>query len=305
MSWERAQLAAARRRPDCEVRLDRLGVTASGISEGLVLAIPGFRRERKHLVRPKHPREFRAYGRMTKFTSTSSVRQMTALTERRLPTIAECKVTMIARDETGLQPKDAFAVLELLPDVKLVMVELAFDFGSSSGVDGAYVRKHALFGKSRRNQISAHRCYDTWGTRRGAKFIRSYYKGEIGVHRVELQLNRRFLRRHGIKDVFDFHRLVEVLPVRHLLLAKLDEGRVRQQLKNAGHTVSECRRIMERVRESEGDLLAQFGVSRKRGGLRNVRRLLVPMEANELVGKALRRWARQWPKSPNRLRRSN
>ena len=75
-----------------------------------------------------------------------------------------------------MRPEDVLSVLELLPGAKLVLVELAFDFGFKSGVDGEYVRAHALFGKSRPNNVANLRGYDSWGTRRGSKFVRSYYK---------------------------------------------------------------------------------------------------------------------------------
>jgi len=176
VDWEQGQLASAKERPDCEVRLDRLTVTASGIEEDLILKLPGFRRTKKHFLRAKHPKHFLTYGRKTTFKSTTSIRQMIALAERRRRKLAECKVTLIARDETGLLPKDVLSVLRLLPDTKIVMIELAFDFGPQSGITGAYVRRHALFGKSHPNRVASIRGYDSWGTRKGAKFVRSYFK---------------------------------------------------------------------------------------------------------------------------------
>ena len=90
--------------------------------------------------------------------------------------MAEFKLTMFARDKTGLEPEDVKAVERLLLDVEVVSLELAFDFGFSSGVDGAYVRRHGLFGKSRLKTVAFLECYDAWGTRKGAKFVRSYLK---------------------------------------------------------------------------------------------------------------------------------
>jgi hypothetical protein len=240
---------------------------------------------------------------MSKFTSGGSIREMNVYTGRRMERMAHCKVTMIARDETGLLPKDMFSVLELLPGVRLVTVELAFDFGFESGVDGEFVRQHGLFGKSRRNQFASRRCYDTSGSRKGAKFVRSYFKKELGIHRVELQLTRKGLRQNEINDVFDFHRFVSALPSRHILFARLDKKLVRQGLRNQGHSPRERDRIMERVKDAKGDLYDQLAVLRKKGGLTNIRRLLVRMPANYLVVSALKEWVRQWPKKPTRLGR--
>jgi hypothetical protein len=217
-----------------------------------------------------------------------------------MPHIAPFKVTLIARDEVGLQRTDVLSILELLPDSRIVLVELAFDFGFRSGVDGAFVRRHALFGKSRPNQGGVYRCWDSWGSRRGAKYVRSYFKPKLGVHRVELELHRKFLRRNGIKDIFDFNRLVEIVPQRHILFAKLDKNIIVRHLKNAGHDRYEVRQILERVSEHD-DIYAQCAVLRKRGRLKNVRRALVPLHTNRLVRKAIKRWAAQWPKGPKRL----
>jgi hypothetical protein len=72
VDWEQARLAGAKRRPHCEVRLDRLVVTASGIAEDLILRLPGFHRTKKHFLRQKHPKHFLAYGLQILAISTSA-----------------------------------------------------------------------------------------------------------------------------------------------------------------------------------------------------------------------------------------
>jgi hypothetical protein len=301
MSWERTQLAEAKGKPQCEGRLDRLVMTASEMDETSILEIPGFRRGRNHFLRRKHPTDFLPYGRRTLYLTTGSISQVVVLSEPSIPHIAPRKVTLIARDEVGLQPTDVLSILELLPDAQFVLVELAFDFGSGSEVDGAFVRQHALFGKSRPNQVGVYHCWDSWGSRRGAKYVRSYFKPQLGVHRLELELHRKFLRRHGIKDIFDFNRLVEILPQRHILFAEINRSIVVRHLKNAGHDRYEVRQILERVSEHDDDLYAQCAVLRKRGRLKNVRRALVPLQTNRLIRKAIKKWAAQWPDEPRRL----
>lgn len=174
-TWERSQLAKAKNLPPCHCGLDRLAITGEGIPDEEILTIPGTHRTKKHLLRRKGEK-FLPYGRKTEFTTTGTIRQMVVLSDPQMPHIAKCKMTLIARDHNGLKPQDVLSVLELLPGAKLVLVELAFDFGFKSGVDGEYVRAHALFGKSRPNNVANLRCYDTWGTRKGSKFVRSYYK---------------------------------------------------------------------------------------------------------------------------------
>jgi len=303
VSWEKAQLAGAKRRPPCECRLDRLEVTASEMDESLVLAIPGFRQGRNHYLRRKNPKDFLPYGRRTEYMTNGSISQVVVLSEPSISHIAPCKVTLIARDEVGLEPKDVLSVLELLPGAKVVLVEIAFDFGYSAGVDGAWVRSHSLFGKARRNQVGIRRGWDAWGSRRGAKFVRSYYKKELKIHRLELQLNRKFLRCFGIKDIFDFRRLMSILPVNHLLFAEIDNAKLLHHLRMGGHWGSEFWQILERVADGSGDLLLQCAVLRKRGGLKNVRRVLIPLEENHLIVNALQKWAAQWPDKPRQLGR--
>ncbi len=190
LSWERAGLAKARNTPVCVVRLDRLEFTATGIAKKQILDIPGFRSGNNHFVRRKGPENFLPYRRVANFESDTSIRKMDVLYEPTAPWIAPFKVTLISHDKTGLQPGDALSILELLPGAKVIRIEVAFDFGYSAGVDGAWVRSHSLFSKARRNQVGIRRSWDAWGSRRGAKFVRSYYKKELKIHRLELQLNR-------------------------------------------------------------------------------------------------------------------
>lgn len=301
VSWERADLAKAQNIPVCVVRLDRLEFTATGIAKKQILDIPGFRSGDDHFVRRKAPENFLPYRRVANFESDTSIRKMDVLYKPTARWIAAFKVTLISQDKTGLQPVDVLSILELLPGAKVVRIEVAFDFGYSAGVDGAWIRSHSLFGKARRNQVGIRRGWDAWGSRRGAKFVRSYYKKELKIHRLELQLNRKFLRRFGINDIFDFRRLMSILPVNHILFAEINSAKMLHHLRTGGHWGSEFRQILERVADGSGDLLLQCSVLRKRGGLRNVRRVLIPLKENHLVAKALETWAAQWPVGPKRL----
>jgi hypothetical protein len=123
----------------------------------------------------------------------------------------------------------------------------------------------------------------------------------LNIHRVELQLNRKFLRRFDIKDIFDFGRLVSILPGNHILFADLDRTKMLKHLRSAGNWGRGLQQILERVEDREGDLLAECKVLRQRGAVRNTRRLLIPLTMNALVVKALKIWVAVWPKNPNRL----
>jgi len=269
VSWERAQLAKAKTAPKCVALLHRLEFTAPQIAEDQILGIKGFHRRGKRLIKRKRAASFLSHRRLTKFVTDGSIREMTVLSEPRYPHIAGCKMTMLARGKSRLQPTDVMAVLELIPQTKIVRMELAFDFGFGSGVDGAWVRAHALFGKSRRNWAASLRCWDSWGTRKGAKYVRSYFEKGMAAHRVELQLNPKFLRQHGIGEIFDFHRLLKVLPRAHIEFFDFDLKEACHQLRLRGKWGREFYRIVERVEENTGEIYKQCRVLRKRGGLKN------------------------------------
>jgi hypothetical protein len=194
----RPVIEAAPGQPVCEVRLDRLGIATSGFPVDAVLRLPGFERTEGHLLRRREPEDFLPYGRLTRFASTTSIHEMSVLTERQLHRLAGCKITMIADDQQGLQFDDVRTVLELLPDARVRLAELAWDFSPDSVVDGAFIRKHALFGKSRRRRVAEIRGYDSWGSRKGRKkFVRSYDKPEIRAQRLEIQVLAGLLEKTG------------------------------------------------------------------------------------------------------------
>jgi hypothetical protein len=301
VNWERAGLAKVPDTPACVVRLDGVEFIATGIAKKQILDIPGFRGGDDHFVKQKAPENFQPYRRVANFESDTSIWKMHVLYKPTAQWIAPFKVTLISQDKTGLLPVDVLSILELLPGAKLVRIDVAFDFGYRSGVDGAWVRSHSLFGKARRNQVGIRRGWDAWGSRKGTKFVRSYYKKELNIHRLELQLNRKFLRRFGIHDIFDFWRLISILPLNHILFAEIDTAGIQHHLRMRGFWGNQFWQILERVADASGDLLLQCAVLRKRGGFKNVRRVLIPLKENHLVAKALGEWAAQWPTRPKKL----
>jgi hypothetical protein len=60
------------------------------------------------------------------------------------------KVTIVADDESGLSYEEVACVLKHCSRYHFLLVEIAVDFCQSSGVNGRFVRQHAVFGKSRR-----------------------------------------------------------------------------------------------------------------------------------------------------------
>jgi hypothetical protein len=297
----RRVIQAAPDQPACEVRLDRLGIDSSGFPADAVLRLPEFERTKGHWLKRREPDDFLPYGRVTRFASTTSIRELNVLSERQSHRLAGCKIMMIAEDQQGLRFADVCAVLELLPDVRVGLVELAWDFSPDSGVDGAFIRKHALFGKSRRRRVAEIRGYDSWGSRRGRqKFVHSYDKPEVRAQRLEIQVLAGLLEKLGVSDIFDFQHLTKLLPD-HVVFAKFDEQSVIARLRNNGFSATGTIHLLQKLDDHSDDLYAQCNVLHRFARMTNIRRAMLPLLENKLLEEALRDWLTKWPAAPARL----
>jgi len=183
-------------------------------------------------------------------------------------------------------------------------VELATDFGFKTGIDSDRVRRHFISGKSQTRSVRES-FQDSWGSRHSGKFIRSYAKRQIGAHRVEIQLNGRFLRKHGIDTTFDFWKLAELLPGHHLYFAEVNEQKLIQQLRLMHMSGSRVLEVLGKVKHKKWHLCELLKYLRRDVGLKNVRRLVDPLPINASVRAALKEWASMWPKGPNLLGRTS
>jgi hypothetical protein len=181
------------------------------------------------------------------------------------------------------------------------LVEIAFDFPIRSFIDPVYVRRHALFGKTRL-RAGANELHVRCGSARSSKLVRYYAKFEASTFRIELQLNARFLRQHRINHTSDFAKLATILPVRHIHFASLDEAKLRKQLLRSGLSQPRRDEIGKGVAVRKHSLWVTLRYLRQNAKLTNVRRLQTPLgSTNTLVANALKDWARQWSSAPTRL----
>lgn len=218
----------------------------------------------------------------------------------REPWLAPFAVTMFADDRTGLVPADVFPLRELMMEAKLTVVEVAVDFPVGGAVNRRFVLRYGVFGKSRRDLSNNNPAVDWWGSKNSGKRVKSYRKDVIAAHRVELRVRRRFFEPHGIDDLFDLVTFADLLPGGHVLFARLDETKLIKQLRK--HRQAEkALAILKQVIELEGDLTAQLSFLRRSAGLKNVRRLLIPLRTNGLVREAFKVWEALWPKTPARV----
>jgi hypothetical protein len=159
--------------PGCEVKLDRQQLYCAQDPTAALTAVPGFTSLTGHRVNRPADGRFQAFGRVHWFRSTSSRMKVLIESERREPWLPPYRLTLYADDATGLLPDEVFGVLEVLPDFRLTMMELALDFAPEQ-LDRKFVRNHGLFGKSR--PVASKDGTDYWGTRRGTKRVQSYLK---------------------------------------------------------------------------------------------------------------------------------
>jgi hypothetical protein len=123
------------------------------------------------------------------------------------------------------------------------------------------------------------------------------------VLRVELEMRSRFLRLYEIKGPFDFGKLVEILPGRHIHFVRFDERKLVERLRSMGLSPRKASEILDDVRLLEGDVFATLNYLRQEVGLKNTRRFLEPLDTNDVVVDALAKWAAMWPVAPAKLRK--
>jgi hypothetical protein len=274
----------------CTVKLDRLVLTAIAVSLQALCAIPGYR------AKPARRLWKKLYGEVTRIYGTGSIRKIIIESAPNVGWLPKFRITIVPRDETGLLYEDLCLVLELLSQFKVVLIEIAFDFPIQSVVDPSYVRRHALFGKTRM-RAGGTALHERWGSARSSKLVRAYVKFEASAFRIELQLHARFLRQHGINHTSDFPKLATILPRHHIHFASLDNRKLREHLRRSALPHETKTAILKSVAESRKSLWSTLRLLRRRWHFVNVRRLLVPLpDMNRIVASALNEWATQWKK---------
>jgi hypothetical protein len=122
------------------------------------------------------------------------------------------------------------------------------------------------------------------------------------VFRVELELRSRFLRHYKIKGPYDFGTLVGILPKRHIHFVRFNNKKLMGRLRCMGFGSKKVREVLEDVALLEGDVWSTLNYLRKELAMKNTRRLLDPLNTNDVVLDALKKWAAMWPTAPKKLR---
>jgi hypothetical protein len=126
----------------------------------------------------------------------------------------------------------------------------------------------------------------------------------LKVLRVELELRSRFLKQHKINDPYDFAKLVEILPGRHIKFVRINGQKLRNRLRGMDFSPEEMAAILEDVAMFEGDVWSTLHYLREAVEMKNSRRVLDPLDLNDVVLDALQKWAAMWPVAPKKLKKT-
>jgi hypothetical protein len=149
----------------CTVKLDRLVLTAIAVSLQALCAIPGYRAKKTKSLWQQ------LYREVTRILGTGSIREIVIESAPNARWLPKFRITIVPRDLTGLLFEDLRFILELIPNFKLVLVEIALDFPLDSIVDTSFGRRHMLCGKTWM-RVGGTALHEKWGTFRSSKVVR-------------------------------------------------------------------------------------------------------------------------------------
>lgn len=286
----------------CVVKLDMVRYKTKKNPIPAFKQLPGFRFLWDKPLWRKEPGAFQGFGHAHWFERIGSEMKFCVESEPRESWLAPYHVSVFADDRLGLSTSDLFPIREIMEKAKLTIVELAIDFSTATEVDRQFVRRYGVFGKSKREVPSTNPDVDRWGAKGSGKRVKSYSKHVIAAHRVEFRMRGRFLRPHGIRDLFDLWKFVGLLPEHHVLFAQIDEQKLIAHLRKV-RRLKEVLGILKNVIHLEGDLTAQLSFLRRNVGLKNARRFLSPLPVNHDIHEAFKAWRGLWRTKPTRLRK--
>jgi hypothetical protein len=209
------------------------------------------------------------------------------------------RITWVAPKGGEIKPADVFAILRHCRYMRSTLVELAFDFGGDKGIDHAFVRAHAKFGKSRFRMDRGGPGQRRYGSRRSGKLVRCYWKEEVEAYRVEIEMHSSLINHpqsvscHFPEDLMQqigcvaFH----IMP-KHLQFVRFDWEALKSYLRHRfGQQGNE---LFEEARRRAHVSLQRTGRYLRRKGVNNVHRFLVPMRINDAVHDALLDWGNEF-----------
>ena len=206
------------------------------------------------------------------------------------PWLPPAKVTVVTEDHRSLRRSELESIARTFKKIRLITVEIAFDFSLSSGVDRTFVLRHGIFGKSRPVGERLFRSLRR-GTRHSETMVRAYDKPEIGAYRVEIELHSSWLRKNGLKNPGDLSKLSSLLFPGRFQFARIDWDSLSAHL---SRKALPAEMIISRARTQASSLSRALEYLRVEVGLSNVHRFLRPLKINRSIQKQLHAWAYRW-----------
>jgi hypothetical protein len=126
-----------------------------------------------------------------------------------------------------------------------------------------------------------------YGSRKSAKFVRSYWKAELGVFRVELELHSSLLRKHCIEELNDLAAIGEAIYPKHIRFVDFDWRRLERHL--GVKTDLRGKQVFAEARR-QSDSMGRVASYLRGCGTVNIHRFLVPLPINGQIEEALKDW---------------
>jgi hypothetical protein len=135
---------------DIHVQVDRVQIVSWAPSGRKPPDLRGFKVTRDSFVRSQT--NIKTYARCRHYQSMRNDAKIYWQYQRQKAWLKPWKITIVADDKTGLSYEQIEKVLAYCRHYRFLIIEVAIDFSPSTGVDRGFVRRHAIFGKSRRAQ---------------------------------------------------------------------------------------------------------------------------------------------------------
>jgi hypothetical protein len=266
------------------LRIDRTKIDA-----GLLRPpdIPGFRIVADTRILPQT--DVATYGRVRTLINDDTGTRAFMLYERKLPRLPHLRVTIIPKDRPGLVYKEARIIADAIPDYRLNLVELAFDFDESAGIDKVFIEYHALFGKSRPAFDRQYPNATRLGTRQSRKLVRAYPKPEIGF-RVEVESHRALLQDAGIFHFEDLDRLPAILFPKHFRFVKVAWSPLRAYLAKRYPNSTQFKSAIAQAKRHRRSIHLFLRFLRSELRVNNPHRLLSHSGKNGIIADAIERF---------------
>jgi hypothetical protein len=277
----------------CNAVLDRLVLGSNSKIKDLPKQIPGFKTHYEYQIGYGRPLDSSApweqfyKRRRTSHSPTGNTldiwfQTLVGLQDR-------IKVRLIAGNTHAITAQEIETLWHLFPQCRVLILELAFDFVPSAGIDRRYARKYCKFGKSRRLKRRGLGKTLYWGERKSSKLVRAYFKKLLGVFRIELQLNPRLIRNLRLEDFRSIDKLHDLLLPRHFEFVKIDWAAIGRYCAENDLGIGAID-----IAKEKKTLHAQMDSLRRTTRIENLYRFLKPLKTNQLVRDAIQKFVKQY-----------